>query len=139
MNKIFQYISYLTILASFILIGLLVFWCLYPYKPITFNEPHQVLTKEVKRGEHLVYQVNYCKNTKSIPTITKIFVDGIIYAVPEIVAVDRETGCNIQQVQMYVPKALPDGEFYVKISYKYQVNPLRSITVVTQTEKFTIK
>lgn len=139
MNKIFQYISYLTILASFVLIGLLVFWCLYPYKPITFNEPHQVLTKEVKRGEHLVYLVDYCKNSKAIPTITKTFIDGIIYAVPETIAVDREVGCGVQKVQMYVPKALPEGEFYVKLLYKYQVNPIKSITVVTRTEKFIIK
>ena len=138
MNKIIQAISYLTIIFALGAVVLFIFWGLYPYNPIEFNQPHKIITKEVARGEHLIYEVDYCKNMTILPTITKTFVDGIIYAIPEIVAVDREVGCGVQQVSMYVPKALPTGEFYIKIIYHYQVNPIRKIDVITNTEKFTI-
>ena len=138
MQKILQFVSYLTIILTLGLIGVVAYWLIYPYEPITFTQPHVVLNKEVARGEHVLYRVDYCKNVNSIPIVTKTFVDSILYAVPEIVATEKFIGCGSQVVSMYVPKALLTGEFYIEIVYHYQVNPIRTIDVVSKTERFTI-
>ena len=138
MNKILVYLSYITILSAIALMGVATFWYLYPYKIITFEQPVRVLTPEVKRGEHMTYEVVFCKYTKKMPLITKTFVDGIIYQVPEGVARQNDMGCNTNLVQMYIPKALPAGEFYVEINYRYELNPIRTEDITIQTERFTI-
>ena len=138
MNKILVYLSYITILSAIALMGVATFWYLYPYKTVTFEQPVRVLTPEVKRGEHMTYEVVFCKYTKKMPLITKTFVDGIIYQVPEGVARQNDMGCHTNLVQMYIPKALPAGEFYVEINYRYELNPIRTEDITIQTERFTI-
>ena len=139
MNKALQIISWITIALALGVILVITYWLIYPYEPITFSQPHRILTPEINQGEHLVYEVDYCKNTTVTPIVTRTFVDGIIYSVPEIVATNKEIGCRVQVVQMYVPKALPSGDYHIEINYKYKVNPIRDITVTTVTDNFTIR
>jgi hypothetical protein len=74
-----------------------------------------------------------------LPVISKTFVDGIIYSVPEVVSIKNEIGCHTNIVQMYIPRGLPAGEFFVETNYRYKVNPIRTVDVVTQTERFIIR
>lgn len=140
MPKIFKIIAWTTILAAIFLIGVLIYWYSYPYKPITFNpQPVKVLTKEIKRGDYLVYEISFCKNTAIVPLITKTFIDGILYVTPQTVAINNPLGCKSNLVQNYVPKALPPGEYVIEISYVYKMNPIRNINISIKTEKFIVK
>ena len=126
------------ILSSFILL-LMFFWTLYPYKPIVINkEPIKVITKEVKKGDILIYELDYCKNDVNDVSISRSFVDGIIFTTPSI-TVKNPIGCKVSNVSIQVPETLPEGEYYLKVSYSYQVNPIRKVSVDSTTETFTVK
>lgn len=138
MKNIFRYLSWLTLLLAFGLILLIGYWEVYPYKVIDFETPFNILTPEVKQGGYLQYEVKFCKYTSLNPYVVKYFVDAIIYAVPNIPATYKQIGCGTRTVQMYVPKALPVGQYKVQGIYTYKVNPLREIKVYTETELFTV-
>lgn len=137
--KIINYISYGTLISALVLLLVVFYWLLYPYEPIEFNNmPHAVENKQVKPGDHLIYTVEYCKNSTVVPIASKYFIDGLIYAIPDTLATVKEVGCGQSRVQVYVPRALPKGKYFIEASYRYQVNPIRYIDVVTRTEQFEV-
>lgn len=139
MRNIFILISWLTIFTAITLITLVGYWYFYPYNPIEFNSvPFKVDNKVVKRGGHITYNLEYCKNNNLIPELTKSFEDGIVYVVPQSLAVEEE-GCHSKKIQVYIPRALPPGEYLLRIVYRYHINPLRIIDISVETEKFIVK
>jgi len=126
-------------MALFLII-LCSYWYLYPFKTIEFKQPHliQNLDNEVERGDRLRYLVDYCKYTNIQPEVTKYFIDGVIYETPKSTGV-VEKGCGMVVSDVYVPKAIPEGTYTLKIVSRYKLNPLRTIDVVSLTEKFTVK
>lgn len=138
MNKAFYILSCLTILSALSLISLFSFWYLYPYKPIEFmTEPHKILEQEVKPGGHVNFTLDYCKYEKIGAELTVSFVDGFIYNTTPIPS-NMEIGCHSVDQSVYVPKALPYGTYSVKILYRYKVNPVRTIDIITTSEKFQV-
>jgi hypothetical protein len=139
MNKLPYYLAMFVLGIIIISIFVVFLWLVIPYTPITFNNvPFKVNTKIVKQGGSLIYNVDYCKENDLIPEATKSFVNGIIHIVPAEVVVAKKTGCAIVKVQTIVPLTLPAGEYVLKISYRYQVNPVRSVDIGVETEKFTV-
>lgn len=139
MSKLFKIVSWVTISAAIILLGILIYWYTYPYKPITFDPlPLKIINKEVKGGAYVFYEVSFCKNSKIIPLITKTFIDGILYVTPQAVAINNPIGCQTHTVQNYVPEALPPGEYVIEISYEYQMNPIRKINISIKTDTFSV-
>lgn len=136
--KILNCMSFLTLGVAFIILVTLLFWKLYPYDPLVINErPMKVLTKEIKKGELLKYEVNYCKNTELRVTIKRKFQDGLLYVLP-----DTETtnpmGCRIQTIALEVPNTLSAGDYVLLSEFVYKVNPIREVVVRTHTQKFTV-
>lgn len=82
--------------------------------------------------------VDVCKNMDIAPQISRVFVDGVIYQIPTYTTVDDEVGCKVRKVQIYVPKGLPVGEYFVNTAYKFRVNPIRTIEMQTKSEKFEV-
>lgn len=137
-SKAINILSFLTIGVAFLYILLFLYWSLYNYKPMVINKrPLNVLTKEVRQGGTLQFELDYCKYTDLPVTIRRRFVDGIIYAMPDVSANNKE-GCRVQRIAVDIPENLPDGEYIFSLSYVYKVNPIRSVEVTTHTEKFEV-
>jgi hypothetical protein len=137
--KLLNYISYFVLIITFGIIITAGYWLLYPYNPIAFNNlPFKVVNKTVKTGDTLIYIVDYCKYNTLIPDARKTFVDQIIYSIPAEAALAKETGCHIINIQINVPTNLPPGSYVLKITYYYQVNPIRTVDVSVQTEQFNV-
>lgn len=135
--KIWNTISYITIGVTALFLLLMGYWLLYPYNPTDFPSNVQKIDKTVVHaGEYLVITSEFCKNMTVVPTISRSFVDGIIYQIPSYTALDSELGCHIRKVQIYIPKGLPLGKYYIQSSYRWQVNPVRIIEKTTVTEFF---
>lgn len=82
--------------------------------------------------------VDVCKHMNVAPEISRVFVDGVIYQIPTYTTIDDDVGCKVRKVQIYVPKGLPVGEYFVNTAYKFQVNPIRTIEMQTRSEKFEV-
>ena len=140
MNKLFYIISWFAIISAMVLLFVYLFWQFYPYKTIKFNTPvYKVLNenKTVKQGGVLIYEIDYCKYTDQEPVVTKYYVDGIVYQTSPARGVVKK-GCHVTQVYNDVPKALPPGEYNMKVLIDYSVNPIRDIFHTNFTEKFTV-
>lgn len=117
---------------------LFMFWWLFPYKTVDILEqPYIVSEKIIEQGGSLEYLINACNYTDKRPKVTKQFIDGIIYSVPEGVVV-LPLGCNKTKVIVRVPKNLPPGQYYLKVFVTYEVNPIRNISTDYKTEYFTV-
>ena len=136
--KFLNYLALLSILSAIFLIGLITFWLNYNYQPLVFNDPVMpVLTKTVRAGETLRYVSNFCKNTNEPATVSRRFINGIVFATPVIIT-KSEKGCQEKTVAVSVPLELLEGPYRLSIVYQYKVNPLRTITVVQDTETFEV-
>jgi len=128
------------VLASFVFIiitwAVLMYWWLRPYKIIEIKSAVP-LEAEVKQGTDLEYILDYCKYTDLIPSVTRRFVDGIIYAVPSS-GVGLKKGCGKVVLSIPVPKTLPAGVYHLETNLSYQVNPIRNIKLEYSTGLFTV-
>jgi len=138
MKKQLEHIT-LTLSMTFIVLMFLtlMFWWLFPYKTSTQTQPYIIISKEVKQGELLYYQMDYCKYTDIAPTVQRQFVDGIIYAVPASSA-QLKRGCGTLTNSIKIPQSLPVGEYYIHTTVIYKMNPIRTIANEYVTEKFTV-
>ncbi len=134
-----QLMSYFTLTLVGISLITVFYWTIKEYKPIEFNQtPFEVKSKTVKRGEHLVYTVDYCKNSKVEPTVSKSFIDGVIYQIPFDSQPFLEEGCHKLDFQVYIPKALPPSKYKIVFSYIFQVNPIKEIKINSETVIFEV-
>lgn len=141
MSKTFQAIAWFTIVSALSIMVLIGYWSLVPYTPLVIKTNPEVVLNEnktIKSGDFLSYAVNYCKNSKVVPIVSKAFVDGFVYVLPDNLATSKGVGCGEDIIQIYVPKALPTGYYSLKTTYRYKVNPVRDIDVYAETEKFTV-
>ena len=134
----------ITIIAITILVGLLGFWAFWPYKVVdTSPDPYLIVypsDKVVHPGEYVTYEFNYTKYTSHLPIIQRQFVDGLVFNVagnsePTI----TEPGRGTARVQVHVPETLPPGEYQLRITATYQLNPIRTYQHINLTEKFIVE
>lgn len=135
-------ITHTLVLIAFVMIvfiwAIFMIWWIYPYKTATINQqPYIVSEKIIKQGGQLNYIIDACNYTEIVPIVTKQFVDGIIYSVPES-AIRLPMGCNKTLVSVKIPKNLPPGDYYLKVYVSYKMNPIRTINSEYQTEKFSV-
>ena len=133
-------INHQLVLGAFLFIvitwGVLMYWWLRPYKTIEIKSAVP-LQAEVKQGTDLEYLLDYCKHTDVIPSVTRKFIDGIIYAVPSS-GVGLKEGCGKVVLSIPIPKSLPTGVYHLETNLNYQINPIRVINIEYSTDKFTV-
>lgn len=136
--KIINYISYGTIAVALLFTVVVFFWLLFPYKTIEFNtDVAKVQNKQVERGDYLYYEIDYCKYTDKEAKLTRSFVDGVKYDIPDGYS-DVEKGCAVRVIQIYIPRGIGTGTYMIKQVRHYEVNPIRTIDVVHFTEQFEV-
>lgn len=133
---IITYINLAIILVGFMLIG---YWGLYPFKTFETNiQPYKVITKVVQAGELLQYEADYCRLTTVTSTITRRFVNDLIYEMPP-TNNQAPRGCYKDIISIKVPSELPPGKYHLSMIYVYSVSPLQKITRMAETEEFIVK
>ena len=140
--KIFNTIAYLSLATSFLIVGVGIYWLLYPYKLFVYNTtPMKVLTPNVKIGQDIIYIADYCKYTSKIPkTVVRQLVGGYAYDLPMSTSSNFPQGCGKIEVAipLYTPTSVKPGKYRIKVTGEYQANPLRVWSYEAYTEEFTI-
>lgn len=115
------------------------FWLFYPYKTIETTPEQFPIVGDInlKQGSDLTYSYSYQKYTDAPVTIERRFVDGLIFlSSNETVITEKGTG-NVR-VRIHIPETLPPGKYYLEIVAKYEVNPIRTITITKRTKCFIV-
>jgi len=134
--KILNYLSYFTLLVAAGLVALSGYWLIFPYKPIEVKSM-VVSTTQVESGGVLIYDVDYCKPAPIKASITRSFVNGIIFTTNTVFG-DAPTGCHKNSVYIQVPQELTSGEYSLRVTWSYKVNPIREIAITRDSNRFTI-
>lgn len=138
MKRLPYILSMIVLSITMVFLLTIIYWQLYPYKTIEFkHELAPVEQKEVERGDYLVYILDYCKYTDKEAEIARSFVDGLIYLTPDGIA-DQLEGCGVARVQIYIPRSMPVGEYQIKQVRHYQLNPIRTESVIYYSERFKV-
>jgi len=136
--KLIHWFMFATIAAAGFLLATAIFWLVFPYNAIEFQEGNgQILTKQVKAGDYVKLRQVYCKSGGYITEVSRSYVDGFIYTAPPVLG-KRPNGCHDVVELIYVPKALNPGKYAISTNITYHPNPLRKITLNVTTEKFEV-
>jgi hypothetical protein len=137
-DKLITLATFVSLGISFLFLILLIVWSVYPYRPLVVNNhPYPVLTRQVKQGGILIFEMDYCKYTDNEVTISRRFIDGLIYTVSNLTAYNPR-GCRKVLITEDIPQNLPSGEYVMSFNYTYEVNPIRRVTVTAHTQKFEV-
>lgn len=138
MRNLFHWFAFVGYTLTFILLVVIIYWMLFPYKTLVFSDAQfPVQNKVIKQGGTLYYISNYCKYTDLSATLTRNFTDGVVFSTPN-ETTNRESGCHTITVAVAIPKELPAGNYFLHNRYVYQVNPIREIVIEHDTERFVI-
>lgn len=138
-RKIWLGISTVTSLVAISLSALL-FWMLYyPYKTIDFAGPVQILNKEkmVERGHQVQYVVNYHKYVNARAHVVRQLVDGVGVASDDYYS-NLPVGDGTISDDFKVPEYVAPGTYRLRFTIDYEINALRSIEKVVESEPFKV-
>jgi len=141
MNKVRFYNKASSILLTVMLLilGIFIFWSVYPYKVAEIESPAEVITKELRVGDNFFYhlkgEIFRCSHTIAVH---RRMVNGINYTMgstnpptPNVGLIDTIEGSNV------IPNVLL-GHYQMKFTAVHQVNPIRTIEVHWETELFEV-
>lgn len=138
MRKLLNIIAFITLGLSFFLVLVVGFWLLYPYNPLVITKsPMPVFPHKVRAGESIMLQVDYCKNVDLPTSVSRSFVDEIIYVAPSITT-NNPVGCHSIKANVSIPEGLPPQMYKIVQRYHYHVNPIRTVEIVSESEMFEI-
>jgi hypothetical protein len=120
--------------------GYLAFW---PMKSIVVHGDDKILNpdKQVRPGEVLVYQIDYCKYTDKQAAVTRSLKNEKTTAPYPLLAATNNvaTGCRKATVRnLIIPDGVEPGFYTLELSVSYQLNPLRVATVRHRSERFEV-
>ena len=137
----------LIVLCCFILLivfGVVNYWLFFPYEVAKQTAPGRVLNKDIHVGDMLQVEWQYCKYIDIKPVaVHRQLIDDFIYPLPVPVVNLLPVGCHKTIVN--VPLTIGDCKdcanhhFHLESTAVYQVNPIRTATVVMTSEEFTIQ
>jgi len=97
------------------------------------------LKESYKAGEVFDLEISYCKYLPLSARMTRQFIDGVIYTLPEIISGNAPSGCGTNIAKdINIPLELTPGTYYYKQTMTYKVNPIREVVVEFQTPTFEV-
>lgn len=125
----------LSILAG---VGLVAaYWLYYPYQVLVLKTPIHVVTKTLKPGGLLIYEVEYCKYMNLPAQVTRQLIDTEVHFFPPVTS-NLPVGCSKSRRTQELPTLLASDYYHLHITNTYQVNPLRTMTYSWDTEVFEV-
>lgn len=123
---------------AMVLLGIFTYWGIFPLKVLEFERTNfKVLTKQVKPDGVLKYESYICKYADVTATVTRSFINGVIFSTPSFES-NRKPGCSKEVISVKVPPELEPGKYYLRNTYVYRLNPIRTVTFIHQSEMFEI-
>jgi hypothetical protein len=135
-------ISLLVFVPAMIILLIVGFWMVYPYRTIEFKgDKFPIVDKIATQGGKLRFVSDYCRYTSEPVEITRSFVNGIVLSTPITTSLIKNilpSGCHKKTISIPVPPELPIGKMHLRNLYVIKVNPIRTISFTRESEEFNI-
>lgn len=134
-NKILYSLSIAAIIGGLGIIVYIFYLLLWPVKVLEIRGDVKILNPNVKVGEEVVYEVDFCKY-KDIPgVLSRQLVDTAVVSMPDM-GITLRKGCGKIQASLPTPKFLTTGTYNINFVARYKINAIRTITVTYKSEDF---
>lgn len=133
----FRILAFVIFFASGIMILLLIFWSLQPFRPVLEINNMKVQEKIVA-GEPVLLEYDYCKHQDTISgSITRYFKDTVIVYLPNIQS-NVQKGCGHVIQQIDIPKNMSPDTYTLNFEISYKINPIVDKTYYFETPQFEV-
>lgn len=137
-SKYFGLVLNFLLAATIIVIGIILYWGLYPYKVVEYKVDYFEMQKNVYyTGEQLTYRTSFCKFGNYSAITTRILKDGVSYLFPAQNSTSLEGCYDFISSSTEVPN-VPSGTYTFEMTVTYQVNPIRSVSYTKESKPFEI-
>lgn len=129
-SKTLNAVGYITLFASFCLMGIFLYWVFWPYRVIDFFSVKG--TQETHApGSTFEIEIDYCKYLPLPAVVTKQFIGNHIYTLPTQFTANTPAGCGVvHATDIKIPVELDPGSYTFIQTMTYKVNPVREVSVV---------
>ena len=140
-DRVLAIVSYLVILAGFLLAGLFIYW--------TFLQPSEVfrvkdntirvVPESVRPHDEVTLSLSFCKLISVDGEVQRSFVSRSVEILTPAIKEDIGKTCvdNIQS-KVLVPGQSPPGEYRIKYRAKYKINPIKTVEETYYSEPFVV-
>ncbi|KKQ99011.1 MAG: hypothetical protein UT24_C0029G0023 [Candidatus Woesebacteria bacterium GW2011_GWB1_39_12] len=136
-KKIYRHSAFLLYFMMAIFWGYIIYFLL-PIKVFEIQkEPAPILTKRVKMGDILQYNLQRVKFFDVPTEITYQFFDGVAYFIPYVFLTHQSVGVRNSNIGIQVP-AISPGKYRVRVTIRSILPLFKSITDTFITEEFEI-
>lgn len=133
----FRILAFIIFFTSGLLIVLLIFWSLQPFRPVLEINNMKVQDKIVT-GEPVLLEYDYCKHQDTISgSITRYFKDTVIVYLPNVQS-NVQKGCGHVIQQIDTPKNMSPDTYTLNFEISYKINPIVDKTYYFETPKFQV-
>lgn len=137
-SKHFGAILNFLLVFMIVLVGIILYWGLYPYNVVDYKVDYFEMTKEeYKVGEQLTYRTAFCKHGGYSAITTRVLKDGVSYLFPAQNSTSLEGCYDFISSSTEVPN-VPEGQYIFEMTVTYQVNPIRTISYTKESKPFMI-
>jgi len=143
-DKVMFWGSMIILGSAFVMLGVLIFWSVFPYNVIDFTVPIAVTNPDymVTRGDKLYLETTYDKHIDRNGHGESFIIcdDGNLVTVlpPRIVGVSFPLGEHTLPFDITVPEKTSLGTCHFESTIEYQINPIRTIDYYIYTEDFEV-
>ena len=119
---------------------LVTFWLFWPYTPIVINSIVIMNKDDIYAGGVLRYETDYTK-THSYPVVSVVrqLIDGAVIVLAPGKASKLPKSQSKVAVEVPIPGFACVGKYRFRLEATYQVNPIRTVSVVALSDEFEIK
>lgn len=122
------------LVGIFIMLGIIglgslfAYWFFNDYDPlIVNNEPSPIFSRDIKAGDFVIIDVDYCKTVEVHRIVHVSLVSEFTrLPLPDIEGISNP-GCYHVQVPFPIPKQTPTGTYHFEFKAEYDVNPFRQV------------
>lgn len=133
----FRILAFVIFFTSGLLILLLIFWSLQPFRPVLEINNMKVQEKIVA-GEPVLLEYDYCKHQDTISgSVTRYFKDTVIVYLPNVQS-NVQKGCGHVVQQIDTPKNMSPDMYTLNFEISYKINPIVDKTYYFETPKFEV-
>ena len=136
-NSWFRVLTFVIFSSCGLLILLLIYWSLQPFRPV-LDITNMKVNSKVVAGEPLLLEYDYCKHQDTISgSVTRYFKDTVVIYLPNIQS-NAQKGCGHVIQQIDTAKNMSPDMYTLNFEISYKINPIVDKTYYFETPKFEV-
>lgn len=136
--KVLYMISVLTLTLSAVLVLYVGYLLLWPVEVMWQQEPITVLNKQVKAGDFVTLEFNYCKYREAVGDVSIYLIDNTIFSLRTVQS-NNPVGCRSDlKYPVQIPVTTVPGVYHIREVLDFHINPFRQVHYTYDSENFEV-